>query len=186
MPQVSRKQFHTGLDSLFNEEAELESNFDNSPLLVTQPATARQRNEDPKESRSSARKPSKSFTPDLEGLFSTVVSERQVAAGQAEDFHTRMREKRRGPIPVLSGLDALIRDTSNGQVLEEKQQREAEQELHPDRKRVTFTYDRRRFEKLKAIARAEGAYLKDIIADLLNDYIKENDRKLPTRKRRGS
>jgi len=64
-----------------------------------------------------------------------------------------------------SGLDALIRQTIDIQDLEKEEQRGI--------RRLTVAVDREKLDKLKAIARMENAYLKDLLLELIDDYINE-------------
>lgn len=168
---MSKKIFSSGLESVFSEEAQYEPNIDDSPwLLETSIVEAPRRTT--KSVSTVARRPSKSFTSDLESLFAVAAIEqrpRDSASQQSDDLMSRGRNRPRKRVGVLSGLDSLIRDTTNGKEMAKQEQEEAEDSSI--RKRVTFTYDRERFAQLKLIARNEGAYLKDIISNLLNEYI---------------
>ncbi len=100
----------------------------------------------------------KNFTSDLDSLFSETV--------EVEKKTSRARKgKKAGKQDVvLSGLDALIRRTTD------------EKDLRPLRsalKRVTFTMDKSKLEKLKQIARSENTYLKDIINEVISEYLQE-------------
>ncbi len=64
-----------------------------------------------------------------------------------------------------TGLDALIRQTIDIQDLEKEEQRGI--------RRLTVAVDREKLEKLTAIARMENAYLKDLLLELIDDYISE-------------
>lgn len=178
---MSKKAFTSGLDSVFAVEAQYEPNLDASPWLAKteavepapeaeRPRRARPSGERPR----SARRSGKSFASDLESLFAAAVNERpREAPAPVETFAQRERQRPRRQVSAFSGLDGLIRDTTGGTALA---QRETElQEATSPRKRVTFTYDRDRFARLKSIAREEGHYLKDIISSLLNDYISAYD-----------
>jgi len=174
---VSKKQFSSGLDSVFSEEAQYEPNIDNSPWLLETsegaavaeaPAEARKA----KATTTSSRRSGKNFTSDLETLFAAASVERpRETEAPATEVASRTRHRPRRRIPMFSGLDGLIRDTTDG-----KMPREIEEDVPSVRKRVTFTYDRDRFARLKSIARVEGSYLKDIISGLLNDYINQYDK----------
>ncbi len=175
---VSKKHFTSGLDSVFSEESQYEPNIDNSPWLLetseevaTAKAPAEARKAKAKESTAS-RRSGKSFTSDLESLFAAASVERpREAAEPAEEMTSRTRHRPRRRMPTFSGLDGLIRDTTNGKI-----PRAIEEDVPSVRKRVTFTYDRDRFSRLKSIARVEGNYLKDIISGLLNDYINQYEK----------
>ena len=169
---MSRKAFSSDLDSVFAPEAQYEPNIDNSPWLASTVAEAAVA-EPPARPRAAPKRRStrKSFAPDLDSLFRAATAERPQVARPAEDPGLRQRERPRRALRALAGIDALIRDTTDGKAIAQEDARQAEQRQVGVPKRVTFTYDRDRFARLKEIAREEGAYLKDIISGLLNDYI---------------
>lgn len=179
---MSKKRFTSGLDSVFSAEALHEPNIDESPWLAD---TTRGRGGvaegRPKRRRAATRRPAKSFASDLDSLFAAasvveapraqrVVATSVPAPGQAPGATPTPRRSS----GVTGGLDALIRDTTGGAAM--RQEAAAAKQETRVRKRVTFTYDRDRFAKLKAIARQDGAYLKDVISGLLNDYIQGYER----------
>ncbi len=166
---MSKKRFTSGLDSVFSPEAQYEPNIDESPWLLETSVKPEARRSSPEPKRA-PRRPTKSFTSDLETLFAAASVERpreQTPAVEEQNARARNRPRRR--VGMFTGLDNLIRDTTNGKAIE--QQAVAAAEEVTQRKRVTFTYDRERFARLKHIARLENSYLKDIISGLLNDYI---------------
>ena len=175
---MSKKRFTSGLDSVFSADALHEPNIDDSPWLVeTGPAHRGAADTRPKRRRAATRRPGKSFASDLDSLFAAASAvegprARRVAPTVVPSPTQDPRDAEPAPrrsAGVSGGLDALIRDTTGGVALRQQAARAAE--AQGIRKRVTFTYDRDRFAKLKAIARQDGAYLKDVISGLLNDYI---------------
>ena len=74
--------------------------------------------------------------------------------------------KRRSKKP-LSGLDSLIRKTIEGGkiAIEEGAKR-----------RVTVIFEPEKLEKLRTIAKLEKSYLKDIVNEVVSDYIKDYER----------
>ena len=177
---MSKKHFTSGLDSVFSEAAQFEPNIDNSPWLLetSEEATKAKAPAEAKKAKTtvstSTRRSGKSFTSDLESLFAAANVERpREAPAPSEEITNRTRHRPRRRMPAFSGLDGLIRDTTNGEV-----PRAIEEDVPSVRKRVTFTYDRERFSRLKTIARVEGNYLKDIISGLLNDYINQYDKEV--------
>ncbi len=170
---MSKKHFTSGLDSVFSEAAQYEPNIDNSPWLIetseeeAKPKATAEARKAKATASTSAQRSGKSFTSDLESLFAAASVERpREATAPTEEMTNRTRHRPRRRMPAFSGLDGLIRDTTNGEV-----PRAIEEDVPSVRKRVTFTYDRDRFSRLKSIARVEGNYLKDIISGLLNEYI---------------
>lgn len=174
---MSKKKFSSGLDSVFSEEAQYEPNIDNSPWLLETSgevaiAEAPVEAKKAKPATATSRRSGKSFTSDLETLFAAASVERpREAVASKEELANRSRNRPRRRMPMFAGLDGLIRDTTDGKI-----PREIVEDVPSVRKRVTFTYDRDRFTRLKSIARIEGNYLKDIISGLLNDYIKQYDK----------
>jgi len=119
-----------------------------------------------------SRRSGKNFTSDLESLFASASVERpRETVKSPEEMSNRTRHRPRRRMATFAGLDGLIRDTTDGKV-----PKLITEEATSVRKRVTFTYDRERFARLKSIARIEGNYLKDIISNLLNDYINEYEK----------
>ena len=175
---MSKKHFTSGLDSVFSEEAQYEPNIDNSPWLLETSEEVAVAQEPAKAKKakatesSTARRNGKSFTSDLESLFAAASVERpREAVTPSEDMSIRTRHRPRRRMATFAGLDGLIRDTTNGKI-----PKSIVEDAPSVRKRVTFTYDRDRFARLKSIARLEGNYLKDIISSLLNDYINEYEK----------
>ena len=179
---LSKKRFTSGLDSVFSADALHEPNIDASPWLTeTSVARGGAAEARPKRRRAASRRPGKSFASDLDSLFAAASAVEAPRARRvvATAVPSPVQEPDADPTPrrsgVSGGLDALIRDTTNGAAIRRQEVEAAE--AKSVRKRVTFTYDRDRFAKLKAIARQDGAYLKDVISGLLNDYIQRYERR---------
>ena len=174
---MSKKAFNSDLDSVFSPEAQYEPNIDSSPWLLRtgalETATVPAGGGRVPTARKSTRK---SFASDLDSLFVASVAERPREQKPAEELAVRQRERPRRSLSVLAGLDALIRDTTDGRAIAKQEAREAEDRKVSVPKRVTFTYDRDQFARLKRIAREEGSYLKDIISGLLNDFVEKHPR----------
>lgn len=75
---------------------------------------------------------------------------------------TRKRKVVRSP-RTRGGLDLLIRQTSEETYIE----------YQSENKRVTFVFDKKKLQRLKVIAKAQKAFLKDIIGDVVSKYIEE-------------
>lgn len=164
---MSKKNFSSGLDDLFAD----------SHAVVEEVAIANEVGE----SRPTARRGhSKNFVSDLDALLQEAMDEgferyenRRAAAtagGSAASEIASGKTKSAAASPVqphrapLSGLDALIRQTISVR------------EATPDdlaKKRLTVAVDKPKLEKLKTIARLENAFLKDILANLIDEYIEE-------------
>lgn len=163
---MAKKKFTAGLESVFDigmeEKFEEGKGFNN---VVEKEA--------PK--RSKRRSSRKNFTSNLDSLFQEALEEsvqEHVQKAQKKPSFKERKEKSNARIKrTLSGLDALIRQTTDGNINLEISKKET------STKRVTFTLNKARFSKLKEIAREEKAFIKDIMGDLIAQYIKkyEND-----------
>lgn len=165
---MSKKRFTDGLESVFGSDHD--ETFDRG-LLVDEPIEKQQKPA-PRRRKSSSRK---NFTTDLDSLFDNtlteVVEEKMGGNTQPKNLEgkSKVSSRTRANRKPLSGLDALIRQTIDS----------ASIEYDPKaKKRVTFVCDRDNLEKLKRIARKEKSYLKDILGEIVDGYIKayENDK----------
>lgn len=75
---------------------------------------------------------------------------------------------RKKKIKPRGGLDLLIRKTIDS---------DAGPDTTLSTKRVTITFERTKLEKLKTISRIEKIYLKDIINELVDEYIHQYEDK---------
>jgi hypothetical protein len=113
----------------------------------------------------------KNFMTDLDALLQEALEEtmEKYDANQPNSMTASSAKTRQTSSSVLSessnGLDALIRQTIDFQ------------EINTDeisgKKRLTVTVDRTKLDKLKAIARLENAYLKDLLIEVIDGYINE-------------
>lgn len=158
---MSKKKFTEGLESLFDEVAEemvtfVESSAPKGPQKVK---------------RVRSKGSGKDFTADLDTLLEEALGSDKLEESREETTATSIQRnpanksgsKVRKP---LSGLDALIRKTIEVNMTDDHGERKAT-------KRVTFAVDKKKLEKLKAIARRQNAYLKDVITQIISDYIRE-------------
>jgi hypothetical protein len=162
---LSKKRFTDGLESLFSIDQNKESGQGTTFLEGSSPDEMRPGAGKPAVSKPTSRK---NFTTDLDSLlneamqesFEEQIQEREAsAASKAQPFHQQAH--RRKP---LGGLDMLIRRTvEQGAV--------ADDPLTGTR-RLTVTFDREKLNKLKIIARMEKSYLKDILGDIVEEYIR--------------
>jgi hypothetical protein len=84
-------------------------------------------------------------------------------AKRSLDLNIQKRSKK----PV-GGLDALIRSTVEPQKVEFRGNAI---------KQLTLTFDEEKIQKLKKIARTEKKYLRKVINDIVEEYIKEYEEK---------
>lgn len=156
---MSKKKFTDGLESLFGNTSE--ENFGSAGLLL---------DEEPKTKTTARRRGNsrKNFTTDLDSLLEdalkeTIIEQKQQAGKHLENKSKSIQNIQRNRKP-LSGLDALIRRTVEGSTIEIS---------NDAKKRVTFVFEKQKLEKLKRIARIEKAYLKDILSQIVSEYIHE-------------
>ncbi len=155
---MSKKKFTDGLNDLFSDDYRSPEASGISEFSVRQPQERKHH-------------PVKSFASDLDALLQDAMEEsmerletrdqnqRQNASSKTK---SRFAEKMAG---AFSGLDALIRETIDVQ--------ELTREEISGVKRLTVAVDRSKLEKLKTIARLENAFLKDLLVDLIDEYITE-------------
>ena len=150
---MSKKKFSEGLDDLFRDQHAGEGLWGHAP-------------DTPVRERKAAHK---NFMHDLDVLLQEALEESMdkldADTGLPAASTPRTKSKTSADAYSMSGLDALIRQTIDVQ------------ELHTDeetgKKRLTVAVDKTKLEKLKAIARLENAYLKDILVQLIDEYIRE-------------
>jgi hypothetical protein len=114
----------------------------------------------------------KNFVSDLESFLQDAfdesleqqLSERQTDKKRQLPKNTRVKKRSHRP---MRGLDSLIRSTVD---------MEPEQ-LSPKRptRRVTLTFDPDKLDKLKTIARHQRTYLRDVIDQIVADYLERYD-----------
>lgn len=155
---MSKKRFSEGLDDLFKDMPTEESSFS---AETGRPAERRHHG--------------KNFMNDLDALLQEALDEslEKFDANQPDTVTQSSKSKSTASVTgsarnQLSGLDALIRQTIDVQ------------ELTTDeitgKRRLTVAVDKTKIEKLKAIARLENSYMKDLLVGLIDEYIAEYSR----------
>lgn len=167
---MSKKKFKAGLESLFGEPVI----GGMSPFLVEEKEVAVKEEVKKEREKIPAKKPlikrikkrsnSKNFTSDLESLFSNALDKEQIN----QQKHSSPTISKKPTEKPIIGLDALIRKTSEGNY-------ETKYASTPLKKRLTITMERKKLEELKSIARKKKAYLRDIIGELVSDYLNHID-----------
>ncbi|MCF8246111.1 MAG: hypothetical protein K9J37_15415 [Saprospiraceae bacterium] len=168
---MSKKKFTDGLESLFSKDNVKESGQGTTFLEGINSDEMKPGVGKSTVTKSSSRK---NFTTDLDSLlqeamqesFDEQIKEKETAANtpKAQPFHQQAH--RRKP---LSGLDMLIRRTVERGDVEEDQV--------SGTRRLTVSFDKAKLNKLKIIARMEKAYLKDILGDIVEEYIRRYENK---------
>lgn len=159
---MSKKKFTDGLESIFGH-SEGGTLKERSPLLVkTKKKERKAKNKEGK------KRSSKDFTSDLDSLFEDALKDTlEEKAEKLVKNKTKVSPARKPRPKAVFGLDALIRRTSDQPLIQEEQSK---------KKRVTFIFDKEKLVKLKKIAKSEKAYLKDIIGDVMAEYIDEYEK----------
>lgn len=160
---MSKKKFLDGLESIFGHASD-DNLSEDSPLLVSEKPKGRSRSKVTRKRRKSSS--TKNFTSDLDSLFEGVLQEtmQEKAHKMTKGLDTRtLSTKKRNRKPI-SGLDALIRNTTGIENLEE--------ELKASIRRVSFAFDARKYKKLKSIAKEEKTYIKDVLSNIITDFLK--------------
>ena len=159
---MSKKRFSEGLDDLFTNSHASHGEVFGSALVLTAPSAI------VGERRPSAHK---SFMTDLDSLLQEALDEslERYEASQPDSVSASSKTKASNPnalrAPMRSGLDALIRQTIDVQDLVTDE--------NTGKKRLTVAVDRPKLEKLKAIAKLENAFLKDLLVSVIDEYIEE-------------
>ncbi|MEZ5039686.1 MAG: hypothetical protein R2828_07330 [Saprospiraceae bacterium] len=145
---MAKKKFTEGLESLFGETAGTQ-----------QMRRGTNASDAAKETDGKGRHPGKDFTTDLQSFLTEAFED----AFEEQLSQPLKERKKKKPIKALSGLDVLIRNTSDPQ-----QQIEIE-ELAP--RRITLTLDDQHLTKLREIARNKKTYLKEMIKEIVAEYV---------------
>ena len=168
---MSKKKFTDGLESLFSLPSE-EMREPENVLVVEKEKIKGKR----KKKKIKRRSYGKSFTSDLDALFSGIPANRTNEETNSEKdvqkLNIKKTQKAKTPRikvavsnPVI-GLDALLRSTVDPSPYNKT-------EAPTDKKRVTFTFNKKKLLKLKRIAKIEKLYLKDIIGGAVSEFIQE-------------
>lgn len=150
---MSRKKFKNSFDDLFNDAVDgkiEESDTKKKAVKKKTPASK------------------KSFISDLNSLFEETITEATIENAKTiqkgkSPKETRRKSTKRKP---SFGIDSLIRETVENSTLERKP-------VDNGLKRITITVKETNLDKLKKIARLQKSYLKDIINEVVADYITE-------------
>lgn len=154
---MSKKKFSEGLDDLFKAATAEETAF--GDLAAARPAAER-------------RHAGKNFMADLDTLLQEALEEslEKFDANQPDTVTPSGKSKSSAASsrPQSSGLDALIRQTIDVQELSADE--------NTGKRRLTVAVDKTKLEQLKAIARLENSYMKDLLVGLIDEYISEYSR----------
>ena len=161
---MAKKRFTDSFDNLFDEP--MEERQPEGKTVANNEAVAEEQSAPVDEEGKKAS--GKNFTDSLQSFLSETFEEsfdRQLAESQkrkAAATPSSHRPKRR-----RSSLDMLIRSTV------EPSKIEIDTSDRPKRRRITLTFEPQKLEKLRSIAKVERAILKDIINDIVGEYIRK-------------
>ena len=185
---MSKKKFKKGLESLFGdwggepiEDVVLE--LENTEDYQSEPEKPKPHAKKDSSKRASA---GKNFTMDLDSLFQEVVQEsieeqfelkkeKEKEKKKNKNKKTESKpepkpeKKKRRVIPRSGGIDSLIRSTVEGSIMQI--------ESTSNKKRVSFVFDKEKLKKLKSIAKVKKSYLKDVIDEVVAEYLAKHKSK---------
>jgi hypothetical protein len=154
---MSKKKFTDGINDIFAgpEAEETTMTFADEPTGNSQ--SARRQNSH------------KTFITNLDSLLAEINDDSYSAESGAEVVNRpgKSKSSNSGNIGTgyrapVTGLDALIRQTLVGVEGEDEE---------TTKRRISVIVDKMKLDRLKAIARMEGAFMKDIISDLIETYV---------------
>ena len=189
---MSKKKFKKGLESLFGD-------LGGEPIedVVLELENTEDYHSEPEKSKAHAKKDSskranagKNFTVDLDSLFQEVMHEsieeqfelkkekekeknknknknQNQNQNQKTESKSKPEKKKRRVIPRSGGIDSLIRSTVEGSMMEI--------ESTSNKKRVSFVFDKVKLKKLKTIAKLKKSYLKDVIDEVVAEYLSKHN-----------
>ncbi len=106
----------------------------------------------------------KNFSDSLESIFQDAITEAVEAKAEKVAEGKSIKKEKRRTKPMF-GLDSLIRQTIE------------QSEIKPNKKRISFTFETEKIEKLRGIAKTEKARIRDIVNELITDYIQQHETK---------
>jgi hypothetical protein len=148
---MSKKKFTDGINDLFIED---QNTYTETTTASTTTAAEPRRGG------------SKRFVTNLDSLLSEISEDPFFSEPSTRGFGQSGKSKstqNSGYRAPVTGLDALIRQT-----LVNIDPGEQEDET---KRRVSVVIDRAKLDRLKTIARMEGAFMKDIITKLIEEYV---------------
>ncbi len=151
---MAKKKFTEGLESLFMDTAETQQ------MGGGKNVSDKRKNTTAKSTSSNSK-----FTADLQSFLTEAFED---AFEEQLTSSSKANKKKKGKSNSLSGLDFLIRNTSDP-----KQQIEIE-ELAP--RRITLTLDDQHLVKLREMAKKRKTYLKEMIKEIVADYLQQHSK----------
>ncbi len=164
---MSKKKFTVGMESLFKDTPDEFVEVDKSMASSDSSEKAHPRKAKSKEGK--RKSSSKDFTDDLQSFLQEAFKEsfEQQMSQETNPLSADINIQKRSKKPV-SGLDALIRSTIEPDKVHFKGQ---------SIKQLTLTFDEEKIQKLKKIARTQKKYLRKVINEIVEEYIKDYEEK---------
>lgn len=150
---MAKKRFKEGMESLFDESPDAQE------LEQERTATAKASGKE----KASEKKSAKGFRSELKSFLQEAFEES--LEQQLERKEKRIPPKKKTAKPK-AGLDALLRST-----IEPSKMRLQNKPV----RRLTISFDENKLAKLKKIARKERTYLKDIIDEIVGEFLASYD-----------
>ncbi len=167
---MSKKRFSSGLDSLFDSPRDEQAFVDSATAAQAPPPSVSELEAEVK-AVVMKRTTTKNFTSDLDSLFqeafSEAIGEQAEKMRLAMDLDDPFSSKQNKYKKPLAGLDALIRETVDTSLVGFE---------HAPIKRFTIMFENKKIEKLKNIAKQERAFVKDLVGDVLTEFINNYER----------
>jgi hypothetical protein len=148
---MAKKRFKAGMESLFEDHSD--------PIELNQDTAASP--EKKAEEKTTQKSSGKGFRNDLKSFLQEAFEES--LEQQLEQKGTTPKKK---PVKPKGGLDALLRST-----IEPSKMRLQNKPV----RRLTISFDEDKLAKLKQIARKERTYLKDIIDEIVGEFLASYD-----------
>ena len=153
---MSKKKFLDGIDDIFSgaltEHQDSHDFVENTSNSSGSPTARRSTHH-------------KTFVTNLDSLLAEITEDPFFSDHQPETVSRPGKSKSTqsgGYRAPVTGLDALIRQTLTPFEGEDEE---------TTKKRISVIVDKIKLERLKTIARMEGSFMKDIIADLIETYV---------------
>ena len=169
---MSKKRFTMGMENLLHEASQSSPVFDSESPKNQQVSLPTEGNTRPVEGISLIgeqtvtplrRSHGKKFSEDLQTFLQEAFDDSFEKYSDPNYIQDDSSNKKRTLKP-MAGLDAILRST-----VDPKSMR-----LGPgNTRRLTLVFDESKLNKLKSIARLERSYLKDIIDEIVEEFIKE-------------
>lgn len=163
---MSKKSFADGLESLFTSGGREEA-LETLARPKRKPAL---RGRDPhhkgdEETIGSRKLSGKTFALDLEAFLEDVLQDALNEPTPEKSAGANSPEPADTPPANPQGIDSLIRSTLETSEIEITSGKS---------KRVTFFFDERKVEELKAIARKEKIYMREVISRIVAEYLEKH------------